>query len=72
MTKYQFFKHKYKSNFSLVLKEGADFPSEGNAEDWLLVTTRHDSDVNDQTKSTIEDKGYCLTKMEVSFTEVSN
>lgn len=65
---YQFYRHVTKPAFVLITAVDAKLPSETKAEDWKKTQVRNEA--FGEAKRSIEEKGYYLMKLGVTFREV--
>ena len=70
--RYDAYKAKNSNAFRLILREGATFPAVpgANAADWEKTSTLEEHQMSDYDRAQIAAKGYSLTKLVVTFTEV--
>lgn len=68
---YRFYRHRQKPQFRLVLKAQLGFPPETAEGEWELTRQREGEDVNRDVRREIDEKGYSLFKIGVTFAELS-
>lgn len=64
---YRFHVHRAKPSYRLVTAEGAAFPLEGREEDWRFTRIRDRADTNPDVAKLVDETGYCLFKIGLTF-----
>lgn len=68
---YRFHVHRALPAFRLVTADGAGFPI-GTAEaDWRFTRVRERADTNPDVARLVDETGYCLFKIGMSFDEIA-
>jgi hypothetical protein len=65
---YQFYRHTKKPAFVLIMPKDAAMPREARVEEWKAA--RVSDQIFDVAKKSIEEKGYFIIKVGVTFQEV--
>ena len=68
---YRFHVHRTKPAYRLVIAEGAPFPEIARPEDWRFTLARERSDTAPDVAKLVDETGYCLFKIGLSFDEIS-
>jgi hypothetical protein len=68
---YRFHVHRTQPAFRLVTALGADFPAEARLKDWRFTVERERADTNPDVAGLVDQTGYCLFKIGMSFDEIS-
>jgi len=68
---YRFHVHRTQPAFRLVTLRDADFPAEARVEDWRFTVERERADTNPDVARLVDETGYCLFKIGMSFDEIS-
>ncbi|MBO9557400.1 MAG: hypothetical protein J7515_02290 [Caulobacter sp.] len=68
---YRFHVHRTKPAYRLVTADGAGFPDGGNLEDWRFTRARERADTNPDVARLVDETGYCLFKIGLSFDEIA-
>ncbi|KRA64748.1 hypothetical protein ASD79_20100 [Caulobacter sp. Root655] len=67
---YRFHVHRALPAFRLVTADGAGFPSGAAEADWRFTRTRERVDTNPDVARLVDEAGYCLFKIGMSFDEI--
>lgn len=68
---YRFHVHRTKPTYRLVIAEGAPFPAEANEADWRFTRVRERGDTNPDVAKLVDETGYCLFRIGLSFDEIA-
>jgi hypothetical protein len=67
---YVFFVHVRHSEYRLVLKADAPFPSRTRESEWRRTRVREAADVNAEVREAVDRDGYCLFRIGLSLSEL--
>ncbi|USQ97132.1 hypothetical protein [Caulobacter sp. RL271] len=67
---FRFHVHRDKPAYRLVIAEGAPFPAEANEDDWRFTLARERADTAPDVAKRVDETGYCLFKIGLSFDEI--
>lgn len=67
---FRFHVHLRDPAYRLVIAEGAGFPAEANAADWRFTLSRERADTAPDVARLVDETGYCLFKIGLSFDEI--
>lgn len=67
---YCFHIHRTKPAYRLVTAEGAAFPVEGREDDWRFTRTRDRAGTNPDVARLVDETGYCLFRIGLTFDEI--
>lgn len=67
---YRFHVHRARPAYRLVTADGAGFPEAADPEDWRLTRTRSRADTAPDVARLVDETGYCLFKIGMSFDEI--
>lgn len=67
---YRFHVHRTKPAYRLVTAEGAGFPAAGREEDWRFTRVRDRDDTNPDVAKLVDEAGYCLFRIGLTFDEI--
>lgn len=68
--RYEFYVHVTKPRWRLVLGEGAQFPSAATADEWIQTRVRAANDTNQDVRTEIQRRGYCLFAISSTFDQM--
>lgn len=68
---FRFHVHRTKPAYRLVTAEGAGFPQEARAADWRFTLSRKRADTAPDVARLVDETGYCLFKIGLSFDEMA-
>ena len=69
---YRFHVHRSRPDYRLVTAEGAPFPAEGREDDWRFTRVRARADTNPDVAKLVDETGYCLFRIGLTFSEMGN
>jgi len=67
---YRFHVHRALPVFRLVTADGAGFPAGAVEADWRFTRVRGRADTNPDVARLVDETGYCLFKIGMSFDEI--
>jgi hypothetical protein len=67
---YKFFVHVRHSDYRLVIKADAPFPSGASEDEWRLTRSREAADVNAEVRDAVDRTGYSLFRIGLSLSEI--
>ncbi|TCS16655.1 hypothetical protein [Caulobacter sp. BK020] len=67
---FRFHVHRAKPTYRLVTADGAGFPVGADPEDWCFTRVRERADTNPDVARLVDETGYCLFRIGLSFDEV--
>lgn len=67
---YRFHVHRTQPAYRLVTAEGAGFPSQAAEADWRFTLSRERADTAPDVARLVDETGYCLFKIGLSFDEI--
>ena len=68
---YRFHVHRIKPAYRLVTADGAEFPDGAVEADWRFTRVRERTDTNPDVARLVDETGYCLFKIGMSFDEIA-
>lgn len=68
---YRFHVHGTRPAYRLVIAESAPFPAEAREEDWRFTVARERDDTAPDVARLVDQTGYCLFKIGLSFEEMA-
>lgn len=68
---YRFHVHRAKPAYRLVTADGTGFPQAANPDDWRFTRVRDRADTNPDVARLVDETGYCLFKIGMSFDEIA-
>lgn len=68
---YRFHVHRTRPAYRLVIAEGAPFPAAAREEDWRFTISRERDDTAADVARLVDETGYCLFKIGLSFEELA-
>lgn len=69
---YRFYVHRMKPAYRLVTADGAAFPPEGREEDWRFTRVRDRADTNPDVARLVDETGYCLFEIGLTFDDIED
>ena len=67
---FRFHVHRAKPAYRLVTADGAAFPTGADPQEWRFTRIRERADTNPDVARLVDQAGYCLFKIGLSFDEV--
>ncbi|HWU15331.1 MAG TPA: hypothetical protein VN157_15130 [Caulobacter sp.] len=67
---FRFHVHRTKPAYRLVTADGAAFPAGADSQEWRFTRVRERADTNPDVARQVDQNGYCLFKIGLSFDEV--
>jgi len=67
---YRFHVHRANPAYRLVIAEGASFPEAATEADWRFTLARDRADTAPDVAKMVDQTGYCLFKIGLSFDEI--
>lgn len=67
---YRFHVHRTRPDYRLVTADGAAFPVGGDEADWRFTRVRERADTNPDVARLVDETGYCLFRIGLSFDEM--
>lgn len=68
---YRFHVHRAKPAYRLVTADGAGFPKGAVEADWRFTRVRERADTNPDVAKLVDETGYCLFKICMTFDEIA-
>lgn len=69
-THYDFYVHITRPRWRLVLGQGAQFPSETTADEWIQTRVRVADDTNPDVRLEVQKQGFCLFAISSTFAQM--
>ncbi len=69
---FRFHVHRAKPAYRLVTAEGAAFPSGAREADWRFTASRDRRDTNPDVARLVDETGYCLFKIGLTFDDLAD